>query len=383
MKEYDFIIVGAGLFGSTFAWFAKKAGKRCLLIEKRSHIGGNLYCDIIEDIPIHKYGAHIFHTSNKSVWKFVNSFVPFNGYINSPIAIYQGQAYNLPFNMNTFNKLWGTITPGEANKVLNIQREEALNKLKNASVSEPRNLEEQALLLVGKDIYEKLIKGYTEKQWGRKCTDLPSFIIKRLPIRMVYDNNYFNDPYQGIPTSKDGYNTLIRELIGDSEIVCNKTFSFEDINYWKERSEHIIYTGPIDALFDYKFGKLEYRTVRFENKILNTPNFQGNAVVNYTEAEIPYTRIIEHKHFCMFGEDIYKIPQTVISKEFPVEWVSGMEPYYPINNDTNAELYKKYQQEVSKLDFISVGGRLGLYKYIDMDKTIEEAMSLAKNLLST
>lgn len=384
-KKYDFLIVGAGLFGSTFTWLARNAGKSCLVIDKREVPGGNIYCEVMDGIPVHKYGAHIFHTSNKKVWEFVNSFVEFNRYTNSPVAIFDNEVYNLPFNMNTFSKLWGIRSPKEALEIINVQRNEALLKMKQDGISEPQNLEEQALLLVGKDIYEKLIKGYTEKQWGRKCSELPAFIIKRLPVRMVYDNNYFNDTYQGIPTSHDGYNTLISKMIFDNapsvRVELNTDFFSKSFDEWLRLAKHIIYTGPIDKLFNFCFGPLSYRTVRFDVEKINTPNFQGNAVVNYTNADIPYTRIIEHKHFIMFGDDVYNNPNTIISREFPCEFQEGMEPFYPINDSFNMELYDKYSSLTNKFKYLSVAGRLGQYKYFDMDKTIEEAFKLFDKII--
>ena len=372
MTEYDFLIVGSGLYGATFAYFAKQSGKRCLVIDKRPTRGGNLYCENVEGINVHKYGAHIFHTSNKKVWDFVNEIVPFNRYTNSPVANYKDELYNLPFNMNTFNKMWGVVTPKEAEEKIVQQKSEAIERLKREGVQEPRNLEEQALLLVGKDIYEKLIKGYTEKQWGRKCTELPPFIIKRLPVRMVFDNNYFNDCYQGIPIG--GYNKLIDGLLEGIEVKTNADF-FENRSYWESCAEKIVFTGKIDEFYDYKYGKLEYRTVRFEQEIIDQPNFQGNAVVNYTDRNVPYTRIIEHKHFEMFGEEVYKTPCTVISKEYSTEWSDGMEPYYPINDERNNKLYQQYKELADREDRVLFGGRLAEYKYYDMAPVIEQAMN--------
>ena len=335
--KYDYLIVGGGLYGATFAYLARRQGKKCLLIEKRPHLGGNLYCECVEGINVHKYGAHIFHTSNRKVWDLVNSIVEFNRYTNSPIANYKGKLYNLPFNMNTFCRMWNVTTPQEATAKLEEQRKAAMTSLQGR---EPRNLEEQAKLLIGEDIYEQLIKGYTEKQWGRKCTELPAFIIKRLPVRLVFDNNYFNDKYQGIPVG--GYNRLIEGLLQEVETVTDADF-FADRKHWENVADRIVYTGKIDEFYDYRFGYLEYRTVRFSQKTLDTPNYQGNAVVNYTDREIPYTRIIEHKHFETFGDDVYRLPKTVISEEYPVEWEIGMEPYYPINDDRNMKLYRKYE----------------------------------------
>lgn len=373
MKPYDYLIVGSGLYGAAFAYLAKKQGKKCLVIDKRCHIGGNIYCENIEGINVHKYGAHIFHTSNKKVWDFVNSIVEFNRYTNSPVANYKGKLYNLPFNMNTFYQIWGVTTPAEAIAKIEEQKAEVIAKMKADGVTEPRNLEEQAQILIGHDIYEYLIKGYTEKQWGRKCTELPTFIIKRLPVRMVFDNNYFNDKYQGIPIG--GYNKLIEGLLNGIETKTGVDF-FTNREYWKNLAEQIVFTGKIDEYFDYCFGKLEYRTVRFEEEIYNTPNYQGNAVVNYTEREIPYTRIIEHKHFEMFGQDIYNCPKTVISKEYSTEWKEGMEPYYPVNDTKNNALYDKYKELADKEKNTIFGGRLAEYKYYDMAPILEKVLTL-------
>lgn len=375
MKPYDYLIVGSGLYGATFAHLALKQGKRCLVIDKRSHLGGNIYCEKIEGINVHKYGAHIFHTSNKQVWDFVNSIVEFNRYTNSPIANYKGKLYNLPFNMNTFYQMWGVTTPTEAVAKIEEQKAEVVAKMKAEDITAPRNLEEQALMLIGHDIYERLIKGYTEKQWGRKCTELPAFIINRLPVRMVFDNNYFNDKYQGIPIG--GYNKLTEGLLAGIETKTNVDF-FNDREYWENIAEKIVFTGKIDEYFDYCFGKLEYRTVRFEEEIHNMPNYQGNAVVNYTEREIPYTRIIEHKHFEMFGQEIYNCSKTVISKEFSTEWKDGMEPYYPVNNDKNNSLYAKYKELAKNKKNIIFGGRLAEYKYYDMAPIIEKVLNISQ-----
>ena len=371
--KYDYLIVGSGLFGATFAYFAHKQGKKCLVIDKRPQLGGNLYCEEKEGINIHKYGAHIFHTHSKRVWEFVNSLVEFNRYTNSPVANYQGQLYNLPFNMNTFYQMWGTKTPEEASAKIEEQRQEALKKINEAGIKEPRNLEEQALLLIGRDIYEKLIKGYTEKQWGRKCTDLPAFIIKRLPVRFVFDNNYFNDKYQGIPIG--GYNKLINALLDGIETKVNTDY-FEDREYWNNIAEKIVFTGKIDKYFDYQFGKLEYRTVRFEEETLDEANYQGNAVVNYTESNIPYTRIIEHKHFEKFGQEVYESNKTVISKEYSTEWKPGMEPYYPVNDERNTKLYQEYKKLADKETNVIFGGRLAEYKYYDMAPIIDQVMKM-------
>lgn len=373
MKKYDYLIVGSGLFGSTFAYLANKAGKKCLVIDKRPHLGGNVYCEKIEGINVHKYGAHIFHTSNKKVWEFVNSIVEFNRYTNSPVANYKGKLYNLPFNMNTFYQMWGVTTPLEAIKKLEEQKAEAILKMNELGITEPRNLEEQAQILIGKDIYETLIKGYTEKQWGRKCTELPAFIIKRLPVRLVFDNNYFNDKYQGIPIG--GYNSLIEKLLAGIEVKTNCDF-FADRQLYNQIAENIVYTGAIDEYFNYCYGKLEYRTVVFKTEILDTHNYQGNAVVNYTDKEVPYTRIIEHKHFEKFGNEIYDIEKTIISKEYSQEWKEGCEPYYPVNNERNNDLYSKYKELANKENNVIFGGRLAEYKYYDMHQIIEKVLSL-------
>ncbi len=373
MKKYDYLIVGAGLFGATFAYRARLAGKRCLVIDKRPHLGGNVYCEKMEGINVHKYGAHIFHTSNKQVWDFVNSIVEFNRYTNSPVANYQGQLYNLPFNMNTFSKMWGIVTPEQAKEKIEEQRAEALEKMKAEGADEPRNLEEQAQLLIGKDIYEKLIKGYTEKQWGRKCTDLPAFIIKRLPVRFVFDNNYFNDKYQGIP--EGGYNKLIDGLLDGIETRTGCDF-FADRSQWEGVAEKIVFTGKIDEYYAYRFGKLEYRTVRFETETLDTPNYQGNAVVNYTDRETPYTRIIEHKHFEMFGADVYDVPRTVVSEEYSTEYKDGMEPYYPVNDERNNKLAEEYRKLAAQESNVIFGGRLAQYKYYDMAPVIEQVLNI-------
>lgn len=364
-KKYDYLIVGSGLFGSIFAYEANKRGKSCLVIEKRNHIGGNIYCENVHGINVHKYGAHIFHTSNKEVWEYINRFAEFNNYINSPVAVYKDELYNLPFNMNTFSKMWGIKTPAEAKAI--IEEQKAQYHIEN-----PKNLEEQALSLVGKDVYEKLVKGYTEKQWGRSCTELPSFIIKRLPVRYTYDNNYFNDRYQGIPIG--GYTKIIEKMLDGIDVLLET--SFEDYKSKNDISDmKIIYTGNIDEYFGYKYGALQYRTVRFETEYLpDTENYQGNAVVNYTEREVPYTRIIEHKHF-EFGTG----EGTVISREYSSEWSVGIEPYYPINNDENNALYQKYEELARGEKNVIFGGRLGKYKYYDMDKVIESALEAVEN----
>ena len=373
MYKYDYVIVGAGLFGATFAHLAHKHGKRCIVIDKRSHSGGNIYCENIEGINVHKYGAHIFHTSDKAVWDFVNSIVPFNRYTNSPIAMApNGQLYNMPFNMNTFYQMWCVKTPSEAKAKLESQRKEAIAKMAIEGITKPRNLEEQALTLIGKDIYEQLIKGYTEKQWGRKCNELPAFIIRRLPVRMTFDNNYFNDAYQGIPIG--GYNKLIDGLLDGIEIKLNTNF-FDNRKYWESIADKIVFTGKIDEFYDYRFGKLEYRTVRFEISKYYTPNFQGNAVINYTSADIPFTRTIEHKHFETFGDAVYDNPWTVVSKEFSTEWHEGMEPFYPVNDKRNQETYEKYHRLAEKELNTIFGGRLAEYKYYDMAPIISQVLN--------
>ena len=369
MVEYDYLIVGSGLFGATFAHFARKRGKKCLVIDKRQHLGGNVFCESVEGINVHKYGAHIFHTSNKQVWDFVNSIVEFNRYTNSPVANYKGKLYNLPFNMNTFYQMWGVVTPEEAQAKIDEQRAEAVARMKADGATEPRNLEEQAQVLIGNDVYERLIKGYTEKQWGRECADLPAFIIKRLPVRLVFDNNYFNDKYQGIPIG--GYNKLIDGLLYGIETKTNVDF-FENRSHWESIADKIVFTGKIDEFYGYRFGKLNYRTVRFEQETLDMSNYQGNAVVNYTEREVPYTRIIEHKHFEMFGSAVYDCPKTVISREYSTEWQDGMEPYYPVNDETNSTLYAKYKELADKERNVIFGGRLAEYKYYDMSPVIEK-----------
>lgn len=364
--KYNYLITGAGLFGATFAHEAAKKGKTCLVIEKRNHIAGNIYNEQIEGINVHKYGAHIFHTSNRTVWDYINQFAEFNHYINSPIAIYKDELYNLPFNMNTFSKMWGIKTPQEAKDII-------AHQISELNITDPQNLEEQALSLAGTDVYEKLIKGYTEKQWGRPCTELPAFIIKRLPFRFTYDNNYFNDRYQGIPVG--GYTQIVKKLLEGIEVQTNTDY-FEFIKENKDIAEKTIFTGMIDEYFDYQYGPLEYRSVRFENEILDIENYQGNAVVNYTEKEVPYTRIIEHKHF-EFGTQ----KKTVISREYSAEWSRGMEPYYPVNNEKNNQLFEKYKTLAEKEEKVVFGGRLGNYKYYDMDKVIEAALNLCKQEL--
>lgn len=374
MKQYDYLVVGSGLYGATFAHMAHRQGKKCLVIDKRPHLGGNIYCKNIEGINVHKYGAHIFHTNNKEVWDFVNSIVEFNRYTNCPVANYKGKLYNLPFNMNTFYQMWGLTTPTEVESKIEEQKAEAIAMLNGR---EPQNLEEQALILVGKDIYERLIKGYTEKQWGRKCSELPAFIIKRLPVRYVYDNNYFNDKYQGIPIG--GYNKLITGLLEGIETRTGVDF-FNNRVHWENIADKIVFTGKIDEYYNYIFGNLEYRTIKFEEEIHDTPNYQGNAVINYTDKEVPYTRIIEHKHFEMFGNEVHKRAKTVISKEFPTEWAEGLEPYYPINDERNNKLYQKYKELADKETNVIFGGRLAEYKYYDMAPVIEQALISSKGL---
>ena len=361
--KYDYLIVGAGLFGAVFAHEMTKSGKKCLVIDKRNHIAGNVYCENVEGIHVHKYGAHIFHTSNKEIWDYMNQFAEFNHYVNSPVAVYKDELYNLPFNMNTFSKMWGIKTPQEAKDIIAKQIEEL-------GITEPKNLEEQALSLAGKDVYEKLVKGYTEKQWGRDCKELPAFIIKRLPLRFVYDNNYFNDRFQGIPMG--GYTRIVEKLLEGTDVLLNTDYFV----YRKENpdiAKKTVYTGMLDQYFDYQFGVLEYRSVRFEHEKLEVENYQGNAVVNYTEREIPYTRIIEHKHF-EFGTQ----PVTVISREYPSEWKQGDEPYYPVNDAKNEEIVAKYRELAEKEENVIFGGRLGEYRYYDMDKVVEAALNAVK-----
>ena len=379
--KYDYLIVGAGLFGTTFAHKATLKGKKCLVIDKRNHLGGNIYCEEKEGINVHKYGAHIFHTSNKEVWDFVNSFVEFKFYTNSPIAIYKNKVYNLPFNMNTFNQIWGVITPDEASAKIEEQRKEIKEALQAQGVNEPRNLEEQALMIVGKDIYNIFIKGYTEKQWGRECKNLSPFIIKRLPSRFVYDNNYFNDSYQGIPIG--GYNKLTEGLLAGIECRTGVDY-FEEIkkpgcsrfNILGIEFDKILFTGKIDAFYNYRFGELEYRTLRFEEKVIDKANYQGNAVINYTENTVPYTRVIEHKHFESFGEQIYQNPKTVVTWEYPIESTPETEPYYPINDERNNTLYAKYKKLAEQEERIIFGGRLAEYKYYDMAPIIEKVLNM-------
>ncbi|MDD3339084.1 MAG: UDP-galactopyranose mutase [Lachnospiraceae bacterium] len=367
MKTYDYLIVGAGLYGAVFAHEAKKKGKTCLVIDKRSHIAGNIYTEDVDGIQVHKYGAHIFHTSDKKIWDYVNQFAEFNNYINSPVAVYKDELYNLPFNMNTFSKMWGIRTPAEAKAKIQEQ-------IAELNIAEPQNLEEQALSLVGQDVYEKLIKGYTEKQWGRDCKELPSFIIKRLPLRFVYDNNYFNDRYQGIPMG--GYTQLVANMLEGVEVQLDTDY-FEFIKTHEGIAPKTIFTGMVDEFYDYKLGILEYRSLRFEEEKLDEENYQGNSVVNYTEREVPYTRIIEHKHF-EFG----KQPTTVITKEYPSEWKQGDEPYYPINNERNNTLFEQYKEMADKEGSVIFGGRLGGYKYYDMDKVIAAALEMTEAVLN-
>ena len=367
--HYDYLIVGSGLFGATFAHLAKKQGKKCLVIDKRPQLGGNVYCEKMEGINVHKYGAHIFHTSNKEVWNFVNSIVEFNRYTNCPVANYKGKLYNLPFNMNTFAQMWGVRTPEEAQAKIDEQKTEAVAALNGR---EPQNLEEQALTLVGKDFFEKLIKEYTEKQWGRKCTELPAFIIKRLPVRMVFDNNYFNDKYQGIPIG--GYNKLIEGLLEGIDTMTGIDFFQSEYKDWKKYASKLVYSGALDEYFGFEHGKLDWRTVSFKTRVENTANYQGNAVVNYTSHDVPYTRVIEHKHFEMFGDEVYASPRTVVSEEYSTEYKEGMEPYYPVNNDENNKLANLYREKAALEQTVIFGGRLAEYKYYDMDDIVEKAM---------
>lgn len=375
---YDYLIVGAGLFGSTFAYLAGKAGKRCLVIDRRPHVGGNLYCERVADIDVHKYGAHIFHTSDSEVIRLVTSLTEFNRFTNSPIAkAPDGRLYNLPFNMNTFYQLWGVTTPEKALAKLESQRRQAVEELHAAGAIEPRNLEEQALALVGRDIYELLIKGYTEKQWGRKCSELPAFIIKRLPVRLTFDNNYFNDSFQGIPIG--GYNPLIDKMLEKADVELSTDF-FDNREQWSEVAETVVFTGKIDQFYDYRFGRLDYRTVRFETETLAIPNFQGNAVVNYTAADVPFTRIIEHKHFAVAGKEVYDNGATVISREYPLEWNEGLEPFYPVNNVENQARYERYRQLAELEEHTIFGGRLAEYRYYDMAPVIASAIKTFKSL---
>lgn len=373
---YDYLVVGSGLFGATFSHCARKQGKRCLVIEKRSHLGGNVYCEQIEGINVHKYGAHIFHTNNKEVWDYVNNIVPFNRYTNSPVANYHGRLFNLPFNMNTFYQMWGVTTPEQAMAMIEEQKADAVNKMKGEGVISPRNLEEQGLCLVGKDIFNKLIKEYTEKQWGCNCSELPAFIIKRLPVRMVYDNNYFNDAYQGIPIG--GYNKLIEGLLEGVDCKTDTDFFQSEYRNWRKFAGQLVYTGPIDRYFNFCYGKLDWRTVSFKTRVLDMPNYQGNAVVNYTSHEQPYTRIIEHKHFEMFGMAVYDNPKTVVSEEYSTKYEDGMEPFYPVNDNRNNALAEQYRLLAEKEEGVMFGGRLAEYKYYDMAPVIEKVLDLFK-----
>ena len=369
-KPFDYLIVGAGLFGATVAYRARQAGKRCLVVDRRAHTGGNIHQDDVAGIAVHTYGPHIFHTANREVWNLVTSLVTMNHYVNSPLANYHGKLFHLPFNMHTFRQMWDVSTADEARRIIDEQRAETLRELNGR---EPENLEEQALCLVGRDIYETLIKGYTEKQWGRPCRELPAFIIRRLPVRFTYDNNYFNDPYQGIPI--EGYNALTDKLLEGCEVRLG-------VDYIRDRAQldplanKVVFTGSIDEYFDFRLGHLEYRTVRFENEVLNRPDFQHNAVVNYTSAEVPYTRIIEHKHFTCFDDEVLRNPNTVISREYSVEWHQGMEPFYPLNNQRNQDLYARYAELAAATPNVLFGGRLAEYKYYDMDKVIEKALQI-------
>lgn len=364
VKEYDYLVVGAGLYGSTFARLATDRGKRCLVIDKRTHTGGNIYCEYVAGINVHRYGAHIFHTSDRRVWEFVTSKVDFNRYTNCPIAVApDGGVYNLPFNMNTFCRMWGVATPQKATEILDTQRADALAAMRAAGIDAPRNLEQQALALVGRDIYELLIKGYTEKQWGRPCSELPAFIIRRLPVRMTYDNNYFNDRYQGVP--EGGYNRLTDALLSGIEVKLGVDF-FDDRARWERIADKIVFTGKIDEFYGYRFGKLDYRTVRFETEVMDVPNYQGNAVVNYTSADVAYTRVIEHKHFELFGDEVYTNPLTVVSREYPSEWREGIEPFYPVNDEHNQAKYSLYKQLADAEHGVIFGGRLAEYRYYDM-----------------
>jgi len=375
---YDYLIVGAGLFGAAFARIATDKGRKCLVIEKRPHKGGNLYCEETEGILVHKYGPHIFHTSDKRVWDFVNSIVPFNRYVNSPVANYKGELYNLPFNMNTFHKMWGVASPAEAMAEIERQKREAAARIGKKGAEHPRNLEEQAMLLVGREIYEILIKGYTEKQWGRACTQLPAFIIRRLPVRFTFDNSYFDDTYQGIPDG--GYNRLIDGLLEGVDVKLDTNF-FADRRHWETVADKIVFTGKIDEFYGYRFGKLQYRSLLFEEEVIETPNYQGNAVVNYTDRQIPYTRIIEHKHFAVSGASVYECPRTVITKEYPTEWSEGKEPYYPVNDTHNDRIADKYRELAKKENRVLFGGRLAEYRYYDMDAVIERVFNMENEIL--
>lgn len=372
--RYDFLIVGSGLFGATFAHEATRRGKKCLVIDKRPHLGGNVYCEKTEGINVHKYGAHIFHTDNRKVWDYVNAIVPFNRFTNSPIANYHGKLYNLPFNMNTFCQMWGVTTPEAAKAMIEEQRADAVAKMKSQGVTEPRNLEEQGLCLVGSDIFEKLIKEYTEKQWGRKCSELPAFIIKRLPVRFTYDNNYFDDAYQGIPIG--GYNRLIEGLLEGSDCKTDTDFFRSEYRDWRKYADKLVYTGPIDEYFDCSLGRLDWRTVTFRTRVMDVPNYQGNAVVNYTSHDQPYTRVIEHKHFEMFGQAVYDCPKTVVSDEYSTEYRDGMERYYPVNDTRNDQLADEYRRLALQEKDVIFGGRLAEYKYYDMAPIVEKVLEM-------
>ena len=367
---YDYLIVGSGLFGATFAYKARQMGRTCLVVERRKHLGGNVYCENVEGINVHRYGAHIFHTNNQQVWQFVNSLTPFNRYTNSPLANYHGRLYNLPFNMNTFHQLWGVTTPQQAHDKIEQQRAEAIRKLGGR---QPSNLEEQALVLVGQDIFDILIREYTEKQWGRACNELPPFIIRRLPLRFTYDNNYFNDSYQGIPTG--GYNVLIDRLLEGVDAITDTDFFNSPYRQWRQYARRLVYTGPLDRYFDYRLGRLDWRTVTFKTRVEPVANYQGNAVVNYTSADVPFTRIIEHKHFETFGDEIYENPCTVVSEEYPAEYREGMEPYYPVNDKRGDQLAAQYRQLAQQEPDVIFGGRLAEYRYYDMAPVIELALN--------
>ena len=372
--RYDYLIVGSGLFGATFAHEATKRGMKCLVIDRRHHLGGNVYCEKTEGINVHKYGAHIFHTDNRKVWDYVNAIVPFNRFTNSPLANYHGKLYNLPFNMNTFCQMWGVTTPEAAKAMIDEQRADAVAVMKSQGVTEPRNLEEQGLCLVGRDIYERLIKEYTEKQWGRKCSDLPAFIIRRLPVRFTYDNNYFNDACQGIPVG--GYNKLIEGLLEGSDCKTDTDFFRSEYRDWRKYADKLVYTGPLDEYFDYCLGRLDWRTVTFRTRVLDVPNYQGNAVVNYTSHDQPYTRVIEHKHFEMFGQAVYDCPKTVISEEYSTEYKDGMERYYPVNDTRNDQLADEYRRLALQEKDVIFGGRLAEYKYYDMAPIVEKVLEM-------
>ena len=377
---YDYLIVGAGLYGACFAWRATRCGKRCLVIDRRAVPGGNLRCEQVEGIDVHTYGAHIFHTSDAEVWDLVTSLVPFNRFINSPLAMFEGQLYNLPFNMNTFYRIWGVREPEDARRIIAEQREEVLRHMQAEGRTEPRNLEEQALLLVGRDIYRMLVEGYTRKQWGRPCDQLPPFIIRRLPVRFTFDNNYFNDRWQGVPVG-GGYNGLIGKLLEGSEVRTGADF-FDDRPYWESLAREVVYTGPIDRYYGYRFGRLAWRSLRFEQEILDRPNFQGNAVVNYTGLDVPYTRIIEHKHFTAFGDAVYENPRTVITREYSCEREDGAEPFYPVNDAANTALYERYATLARQETAVHFGGRLAEYRYYDMGPLIATVLERTRTLFN-